>query len=63
MKTKLLSYPMIAAYGGFTAVLLGSVRDGDALLGSVVYGLILGVLFFVAASFVEKRIVKHKKSG
>ncbi|QKS72287.1 hypothetical protein FLK61_37260 [Paenalkalicoccus suaedae] len=61
MKSQLLSNPMVAAYAGLTVGILGSL--GDRLLVSVVYSLILGGLFFVATYFIEKVIVKHKKSG
>ncbi|ADI00462.1 MULTISPECIES: hypothetical protein [Salisediminibacterium] len=61
MKTKLFRYPMVAAYGGITAGLLGSI--GDGLLVGIVYSLILGLLFYVAVYFIEKLIVNYKKSG
>ncbi|WP_187254516.1 hypothetical protein [Alkalicoccus halolimnae] len=63
MKAELFSYPMIAAYGGITAALLRSIREGDGLLVFIVYGLILGVLFYVVTYFIEKLIVRYKKSG
>ncbi|UTR10018.1 hypothetical protein MM300_19390 [Evansella sp. LMS18] len=60
MKGKLLSYPMIAAYGGFTSAVWKSGNGG--MLSAVLYGLILGGLFYLVTLFIEKRIASYRKA-
>lgn len=60
MKTKLFSYPMIAAYGGITSGLIISIRDGNGFMDGIMYGLIVGVLLYAVTCFIEWLIVNFK---